>query len=335
MHVREECMRNIKAPGRSVAFFTYCCAKRVCLYSALFGSLLCLGTQASEFKAVGVLLGDLGNPFFDTIGRRAESAVSELLRSPVKVTVLSSGYDLARQIEQINDFIAADVDLLLINAVNSTLVGPALERAKSYGVIVVAVDTAAQGAQATVQSDNFGAGKLVCNYLAERLEGKGAILIMNGPPVTSVTDRVEGCKSSLSAFPGITILADDEDCGGSFEGGLSYMTEAVNRYPHFDAVFAINDPTALGADVAATRANRSDFFIVSIDGSPGGVKVIAEAKTRLVATVAQDPLQMTDMAVSVGWQLFEGSYQGPSTISMPIHLVTRDDVKNYRGWDLW
>jgi hypothetical protein len=43
---------------------------------------------------------------------------------------------------------------------------------------------------------------------------------------------------------------------------------SVNRLPKIEAVFAINDPTAIGCDLAAKQAQRKDFFIVGVDGAP-------------------------------------------------------------------
>lgn len=46
------------------------------------------------------------------------------------------------------------------------------------------------------------------------------------------------------------------------------MTSLLAANPKIDGVFAINDPTAIGADLAAKQAQRNEFFIVGVDGSP-------------------------------------------------------------------
>jgi ribose transport system substrate-binding protein len=323
------------ARAGALALFFIGKVRYTALILALSGALFSSGTSAKDLTSIGVLVGDLSNPFFETIGRRVEASAAEQIKNPVRVTVRSSGYDLGRQVEQIKDFIENKTDLVIINAVDTVQIAPVLEEAREAGVVVVAVDTGAAGAQATVQSDNFGAGSLACQYLADELKGKGDILIMNGPPVSSVTDRVDGCKATLAGYPGIRILADDEDCGGSVEGGLAYMTETLNRYARIDAVFAINDPTALGADIAASRAGRTEFFIVSIDGSARASKVIAEGKTRLKASVIQDPLLMTDTALRLGISIFSGDPPDITNVSMPIRLLTKDNIVGYQAWDSW
>ena len=61
-------------------------------------------------KAVGVTLGSMGNPFFATLAKGAEDKAKELGGGGVKVTVDSADYDLGKQTNQIDNFIAAKVD---------------------------------------------------------------------------------------------------------------------------------------------------------------------------------------------------------------------------------
>ncbi len=61
--------------------------------------------------------------------------------------------------------------------------------------------------------------------------------------------------------------------------GLEIMTSLLAANPKIDGVFAINDPTAIGADLAAKQAQRHEFFIVGVDGSPDGEEAL-KRKTR-------------------------------------------------------
>lgn len=305
---------------------------RVALHTLAFMALVLPCAQARELKAVGVLVGDLGNPFFAELGKGAEAAARELGGPDVSVTVRSSGYDLDRQSTQIDAFIKDGIDILILNAVDTNKIEPAVRRARAAGMVVVATDVKATGASATVTSDNYQAGKLACRYMAERLNGKGRALILNGPPVSSVRERVIGCRSELANFPSITVLPDDEDCGGSLDGGLACMTGMMVKYPHLDGVFTINDPTATGANIAADRAERKEFLIVSVDGSPLAVDVLDDPDTRFAATVAQNPRRMAELAVRMGVELFQGKEPADTLVEMPVTLMTADKVKDYAGW---
>ncbi len=64
------------------------------------------------------------------------------------------------------------------------------------------------------------------------------------------------------------------------------MTSLLAANPKIDGVFAINDPTAIGADLAAKQAQRSEFFIVGVDGSPDGEEALKRKNSLFVATSA-------------------------------------------------
>ena len=73
--------------------------------------------SAKELKAVGLTVGDMANPFFVAMGKGTEEAAKKI-NPNVKVTALSTKYDLNTQVGQIENFIANKIDLLLVNAVD-------------------------------------------------------------------------------------------------------------------------------------------------------------------------------------------------------------------------
>ncbi len=303
----------------------------------LFLSILCgmtmfgATTHAKEIKSIGVTVGDLGNPFFVQIGKGATIAAREVLGDDVEVTVVSSAYDLGRQVQQIDDFIASGVDLILLNAADSKGIFPAVKRAQQAGIKVVAVDVNAEGADATVTSNNHQAGADACQYLADQIDGKGDVVIINGPPVSAVIDRVAGCKEVFNQYEGIKILSDNQNAGGSREGGLESMTALLSAFPKIDAVFAINDPSAIGADLAARQAGRSEFIIAAVDGAPDAEAALAIDGTLFKASSAQDPQVMAYRAVEVGINIVKGNAQEEMTL-IPTTLITKDDLADYKGW---
>lgn len=280
---------------------------------------------------VAVVISDLSNPFFSRISREVEAAVT-ITEPSATVSVMSSGYDLARQLSQIDDVVEQGYDLLIVNAVDTDKIAPALESAKSAGVIVVALDVNAKGAQITVTSDNVQAGTVACDYLAERLGGRGDVVVLNGPPVSAVRERVSGCKSALSRHADIRLLSDEGDSGGSILGGLTYMSALLATLPHIDAVFSMNDPTALGANEAARQAGRDEFFIVSVDASPAAVHAMKQPGSRLVASVYQDPRAMAYRAVELAFALRAGEEVSSEPFLMPVELVTRETMDGFAPW---
>jgi ribose transport system substrate-binding protein len=286
--------------------------------------------QNKELRAVGVTVGSLGNPFFVAVGKGATDA-ARAINPQARVTVSSADYDLNKQFTQIDDFIASRVDLILVNAADPRAIAPAIRRAQQAGIVVVAVDVAAAGADATVQTDNVQAGEIACRYMAEQIGGKGNVAIQNGPQVSAVIDRVNGCRRVLGGFPDIKLLSHDQDGKGSRDGGLNVMQGFLTRFPSLQGVFAINDPQAIGSDLAARQLNRSGIVITSVDGAPDIVSAL-KGPTQIRASASQDPYTMGRLAVETGHGIMNGRKPENPMILMPSKLVTRDNVGEYQGW---
>ncbi|MCB5410912.1 substrate-binding domain-containing protein [Pseudogemmobacter faecipullorum] len=282
-------------------------------------------------RLVEVIIADLSNPFFAHLARQIETSLAEA--SPgTEVVVRSSGYDLNRQQRQIRDAVLAGADFLIVNAVNTTGLSGVIAEARTARIPVIAVDVKAAGADAFVTSDNFEAGRIACDYITERLGGRGNVLILYGPPVSAVFDRNAGCEAVLDQHPGITILTEYGDSGGSRLGGLTYMSQLLPRLPHIDAVFSFNDPTSLGVLQAAREAGRNEFFIVSVDASPEGIRAMAEEGSLLVASVAQYPKAMADQVMTTAMALWRGETVAERELTVPVQLLTREmlaKVTNY------
>jgi ribose transport system substrate-binding protein len=286
--------------------------------------------QQKQIKSVGITLGSMGNPFFVALAKGAEAKVKQY--SPnAKVNALSADYDLNKQFSQIDGFIASGVDMILVNAVDAKAIEPALQKAKKAGIVVVGVDVAANGADATVQTNNVQAGEIACQYIAEKLGGKGNVIIQNGPQVSAVVDRVNGCKTVLKKSPDIKVLSDDQDAKGSREGGLNVMQNHLTRFPKVDAVFAINDPQAIGADLAARQLNRKNIVITSVDGAPD-IETALKSDTQVQASASQDPYMIAQKAVEIGHDIMNGKKPAEPMTLLPSTLITRANVKDYKGW---
>jgi len=285
---------------------------------------------ARDLKAVGVTVGSLGNPFFGAIGKGVTEAAQQV-NPQVKITIASADYDLNKQFTQIDNFIAAGVDLILVNAADPRAIAPAIKRAQAAGITVVGVDVAAAGADATVQTNNVQAGEIACQFMADKIDHKGNVVIENGPQVSAVIDRVNGCKTVLAKYPDIKLLSFDQDGKGSRDGGLNVMQGYLTRFPSIQGVFTINDPQAIGSDLAAKQLNRTGIVIASVDGAPDIVGAL-KGSTQVQASASQDPYAMGKLAVQTGVDIMNGKKPENPMILMPSQLITRDNVGSYQGW---
>ena len=305
--------------------------KKILLASAAI-ALATGAASAKDLKSIGVSLGSLGNPFFIALAKGAEFEAKKT-NPNVKLLTVGYDYDLGKQVTQIDNFIAAGVDLILLNPGDPKALKPAIQKAQAAGIKVVAVDTAADGADATVTTDNVQAGEIACQYIVDKVGGKGSLIIENGPQVSSVIDRVKGCKDVLAKAPDIKVLSSDQDGKGSRDGGLAVMQSLLTRFPKVDAIFAINDPQAIGSDLAAKQQNRTGIVITAVDGAPDIESALKDPNTPMIqASASQDPFSMARKAVVVGVDLLQGKKPDALVTLMPSKLVTRDNVGSYKGW---
>ncbi len=285
---------------------------------------------AAEPLNVGMSVGSLGNPFFVATVKGAEAEL-KTLDPTARVTAVSADYDLNKQATEIENFIAAGDRMVLLNAVDPVAIAPTIAKAHAAGMIVAAFDVSAKGADVTAQTNNVKAGEIACQYLADKLGGKGDIVIINGPQVSAVVDRVNGCKSALARHPAMKILSDNLDAKGSRDGGLAMMQGLLTRFAHIDGVFAINDPTAIGADLAAKQLHRDEMIITSVDGAPD-IEVALKSNTRIVASASQDPYMMAATAARLGYEALQGRKPAQPVVLLDPQLITRDNIAQYKGW---
>ncbi|SBS36251.1 D-ribose-binding periplasmic protein precursor [Marinomonas aquimarina] len=274
-------------------------------------------------RSIGISVADLGNPFFVELVDAVIQRANELNDGqPVEVVVRSDAYDLRRQVRQLDDFIAQKVDLIILTAADEYKIAPVVAKAQRAGIKVIAVDVNAHGADATITTDNVQAGVVACERLAQAIGYQGQFVIINGVSVSSVLERVAGCKSAIHRYPEITLLSDRLNGTGSQEGGMEAMTYLMEAYQHLDAVFAINDPTAYGALMAAQQAGRDEFVLASVDGSNFAIDTIQQPNL-WIATAVQRPRLMAEKAVEIGLALLKGEEVRQRFILIPAQLAEK------------
>jgi ribose transport system substrate-binding protein len=281
--------------------------------------------QPPQLTTLGVTVQNMDNTFFrveiDAISRIAGQVGTDVI-------VRSAEQDLYRQIDQIESLVADGCQALIVDAVDSHGVRDAIRAAVAAGTVVVAVNVGADGAQATITTDNLQAGRLVAQSIARRLDRRGTVGVVGGLDVTAVRDRLIGFASTLQGHPDMRMLrpeVGDHSRAGGYKAAKRIFASAPP-----DAIFAINDPTALGVlDFLIEHQINTPIF--SVDGSASAVQIIAEGG-QLVATAAQDPMELGRRAFVAASALFSGNARVPAQQNLPTRLIDADSVANYEAW---
>ncbi len=286
--------------------------------------------RANHASSIGITVGSLGNPYYVALVEGA-TAEAKTLDPTVQVTTASADYDLSKQFTQVDNFIAAGVKMILVTAIDQNAITSAIKRAQAAGIVVVGVDVNANGADAVVQTDNVAAGNISCAYLAKKIGDKSNVIIENGEQVSAVIDRVTGCKAALAEDPAITILDAGQNGKGSRDGGMAVAQGYLIRYPKIAGIFAVNDPQAIGTDLALVQAHRTGIAITSVDGAPDIVSAL-KSDTSIQGSASQNPFRMGEFAVKIGDAILNGHKPAERVTLMAPKLVDRDNVSSYVGW---
>lgn len=282
------------------------------------------GSSGTTTK-VGMSLSTLNNPFFVQM---KEGAQAEAEAAGVDLTVTDAQNDASQQANQLENFTSSGVDSVIVNPVDSDAVGPGVRGANKADIPVVAADRGVNKAKTAtlVASDNVAGGKLAAKSLADRLGGKGSIIVLQGTAGTSASrERGAGFAEGIKAYPGIKIVAT-QPADFDRTKGLDVMTNLLQSHPGITGVFAENDEMALGAVKALGSKAGKSVSVVGFDGTPDGLTAV-EAGT-LYASVAQQPKELGKIAVQNAVRAADGK-KVDSMVKVPVKVVTRQNVADF------
>ena len=250
---------------------------------------------------IGVSLLTLDNPFFKVIG---DNITAEGAKRGFATVVVSGEKDIAKQRNQVKDFIVKRVAAIVISPCDSKGIVPVIQEANAAGIPVFTVDIPCNepGVKVVTQvaTDNFGGGKEAARAMIEALgDAGGPIAILAFKQAESCLLRVKGFREVIdehnaSSSAKVEIVTELEG-GGAKDIGFKAAEDALQAHPELRGIFAINDPSALGARGAVEKADKAEqVVIVGFDGQPEGKQAIKDGK------IYADPIQFPDkMGVQV------------------------------------
>ena len=285
--------------------------------------------ESKKITHIGLMVQDMSNPFFSAMERNAKQAAAKI---GATLNVQDAQVDLANQNTQIDAFIQQKVDLIIISAVDESGIEPAIQRAKAAGIIVIAVDTPARGADAEIMTNAIQAGETSCEYLFSQMGGKGKVLLVDGTPIQTIIDRIKGCKNVAQKYPDIKIVGQQASRNDR-ASSLMVTTDMLTANPDVSGIFGMNDPAALGAVLAVEQAGKAGAIkVTGVDGSPEAVEELKRSGSPFIGTATQNPGEMVRQAISLAQDMVDGKHIASPTVLIPSVLVTRDNVDSYPGW---
>ncbi|MBS0202675.1 MAG: substrate-binding domain-containing protein [Planctomycetes bacterium] len=268
---------------------------------------------------IGVSLLTLENPFFKVIG---DNIVLEGKKHGYEVIVVSGDKDVSKQGNQIKDFIVQGVNAIVLSPCDSKSIVPVIQEANKAGIPVFTVDIPCNepGVKIATQiaTDNFGGGREAGVAMIEALgEAGGPVAVLHFKQAESCQLRVKGFTEVIDAHNAsgkakIDIVTELES-GGAKDQGYKATEDAMQANPEIRGIFAINDPAALGAWAALSKAGKADQVkIIGFDGQPEGKQAIKEGK------IYADPIQFPD---KMGVQIVDAIIRHSKGEELPAQML--------------
>lgn len=286
--------------------------------------------QEENKGKIGVTCMDLTNPFFKLIGNVMGE---EAAKYGYEVVLLSGENDAAKQNNQLSDFVAQGYDAIFLNPVDSKSAGEGVKKANQAGIPVFTYDVQVTDEQASkmivshIGSDNYQGGRLTGESMMKVTGDKGKIAIIGYPEVTSCIFRVEGFKDYLKEHESKLQIVTELSGKGNRNDGYTVATDILQAHPDIVGIFAINDPSGLGAYAAVVKAGKTNqITIVAFDASPAGKQAVYEKK--IFDTPQQFPRKMAEGTVNAFIKHLNGEAV-PRNIFIPCeHYYYEDSIRD-------
>lgn len=296
-----------------------------------------LGFAADKKFRIGVAIPAADHGWTGGMVWWAQQAIKQYAKDTTLEFTLVTAKEPSEQIAQVQALLAKGIDALVINPYESAPLTPICVQAFRKGVYTVIVDRGIESEEYNtyIAGDNYMYGYLAGKYIAEKLKGKGNVVIIEGIPCSINTERVEAFKDALKPYPDIKIIAQQPGYW-SREKAFEVMQTLLTKFPKIDAVWTGDDDMLHGVMLALKQAGRDkNIVLVGGAGEKNIVKMIMDGNP-LVEIDFTYPPNMIATAINLAvmalkGQSLNGFYQNgiPRKIILSTETITKQNAKQY------
>ena len=250
-----------------------------------------------------------------------------------KLVVQQAGADVNQQIQDIRNMIRQGVAAITVNANSATALNGVINEAKKAGIPVISFDQAVTNRYAlNVTVDHYQWGKRYAEWLAQTLDGKGKVVVLDGIPGHPAAEaRKKAAFDTFKQHPGIDVVWSGYGMWDHAKA-QSTMATVIAAQPEIDGAF-VEDSMGLGVLRAFQNAHRK---IPAMTGEAQKAFLLAwkgelDAGHAMKAFAQPNPPDISRNAIGIAVRLAAGRKLKPqpnNTIYYPIHQqVTRDNLE--------
>jgi ribose transport system substrate-binding protein len=277
---------------------------------------------------IGMSQCNLGEPWRVQMNQDLQAAAAA--HPELKVVFKDAQNDSLRQRSQIEEYVGAGVDLIIVSPKEAAPLTTPVAAAMTKGIPVIVLDRRVLGDAYTcfIGADNKRIGRAAGAWIVQRLGGKGKIIELKGLMTsTPGQDRNSGFREGIrgSALE----IVFEADMKWLEPGARKEMESALARFPKIDLAYAHNDPGAHGAFLAAQAAGRDkEILFVGIDGLPHEGQVYV--KQGILAASFEYPTGGRE-AIETALKILAGETV-PKEITLSSRVFTKENVAAGGEW---
>ncbi len=238
--------------------------------------------------------------------------------------------DRDEQINVVQGFLNKQVDGIVLAPLDADALVRPVQEAKRGGVPVVIFDSGLNAPKtdtvAFVATDNFRGGQLAAEAMAEKLGGKGNVVLLRyNKGSESTHQREEGFLESIAKHPEIKVISSDQYAGTTTETAIDKAQQVLNKFgDEINGIFAVCEPNAEGVLRALNdRKLAGKVVFVAFDSSEALRSSLASGEVS--AIVLQDPVQMGYLGVKTMIQSIRGE-SVESFVDTGVFVATKDNM---------
>lgn len=314
----------------------------------LFGIILTVNQSYAEVKKSKIKVGVSVATMKEAVYSFMKKAMTDNKdKYGAEIYWVAANNDEMAQVANVEDLLAQGIDVLILHPVNTVAAGSLVEKARREGVPVVSMDRLPTNANVNchVTANSFLVGQLQAKYIAERLNGKGNIVILEGEAGNDVAREITaGNKDVLKNSSGIKIVVDQTHKAWSRDLAMATTENALTNYKNdIQGILANNSGMIMGAVQALLAEGvKNKVVTVGSDADKDSCQAIIDGTND--ADIDKMPYQLGLISFEIAVKIAKGEkieadtsvqngkYKVPVKFT-PVRLITKENVKEMK--DRW
>lgn len=291
--------------------------------------------MADDKVRIGVTMTSFDNPFLTLL---LDGIKDQAGKDGVELVLEDAQLDVARQQNQVQNFVANGVQAIIVNAVDGSATPAMTAAATQAGIPLVYVnhppaeEAAMPQGTSFVGSDEKQSGTMQTQAVCKALGGKGDVLVLMGPLENEASLQRTRDIEEVLATPDCSRIriVDRQVANWNRTQAQDLTTNWLTSGVHFDAIISNNDEMAIGAIQALKGAgtDMAKVVVAGIDATPDGLAAMKAGD--LDVTIFQDARRQGQVAVQTAAAMAAGK-PADRTVWVPFEPVTPDTLARFEG----